>query len=226
MKMLAFAGVRCEMDAWSEYTSAGPAGRQEHSLVWDAASQSALMFGGHASNAFLYFADIWRYHWPLRTWTEITAQNVGPGTRSGHAAIWDATSKSMLIFAGKHLGAFFNDIWRFQAEQGLWEELSIASPPAARAYHSAIWDAGGRSVLVFGGENSVVLNDLQRYSVETGSWSQAGGPSDPRPRSRHTAVWDAATRYMLVFGGSAKSGLRDPGRACNHHSLLSSQFSA
>ena len=73
-------GVQCELDAWSEYTAAvSPAARQDASLVWDTETQSALMFGGHASSAFLYFADLWRYDWPQRAWFQILSEDSRQG---------------------------------------------------------------------------------------------------------------------------------------------------
>ena len=192
-------GLQCEMDAWSDYTVAGPAERQDHSMVWNQETQSAVMFGGHASSAFLYYADLWIYHWNLRTWTEILAQNQGPGTRSGHVAVWDAVSKSMLIFAGKYLGTFYQDIWRFYIETSFWAKLSVTEVPAERAYHSAIWDDEARAMIMYAGENSAVLNDLQRFSLDQESWTTLA--EGPGARSRHTAVWDAMTKSMLVFGG-------------------------
>ena len=197
-------GLQCEMDAWSDYTVAGPAERQDHSMVWDQKTQSTVMFGGHASSAFLYYADLWIYRWNLRTWTQILAQDQGPGTRSGHVAVWDAVSKSMLVFAGRYLGTFYQDIWRFYLETSFWARVSVTqNVPAARAYHSAIWDDEARAMIIYAGgdgENrAALLNDLQRFSLDQESWTTLA--EGPGARSRHTAVWDAMTKSMLVFGG-------------------------
>ena len=197
------AGVECKSDAWSEYTpSASPAGRQEASMVWDTATQSAWMFGGHASNAFLYFADLWHYDWPRRAWAEILPLNEGPtpGSRWGHAAVWDSNSRSMLIFAGRSQVTFYDDTWQFRSEGSTWTQLP--AKPSARAYHTAILDPVENAVLVFGGEtsNAGVLEDLQRYSLADGQWSESP-TTGAGARSRHTAVWVPTTRSMLVFGG-------------------------
>ncbi|CAE7688638.1 unnamed protein product [Symbiodinium sp. CCMP2592] len=196
--------LECESDAWSEYTpAASPAGRQDASMVWDSETQSAWMFGGHASNAFLYFADLWRYDWSRRAWTEILPLNEGstPGSRWGHAAVWDAHSRSMLIFGGRFRVAFYDDIWQFRSTDSTWRQLPTMAKPSARAYHSAILDPVEGAVLVFGGESSSqVLEDLQRYSLADGQWSKSGA-TGLGARSRHTAVWVPATRSMLVFGG-------------------------
>ncbi|CAE7203790.1 rngB, partial [Symbiodinium sp. CCMP2456] len=198
------AGLECESDAWSEYTPAGsPAGRQDASMVWDSETQSAWMFGGHASNAFLYFADLWHYDWPRRAWTEILPSSEGPapGARWGHAAMWDAHSRSMLIFGGRAQVTFYNDVWHFGSNDSAWRRLPATAQPSARAYHTAILDPLENAVLVLGGESgSQVLEDLQRYSLADGQWSEPGA-TGAGARSRHTAVWVPTTRSMLVFGG-------------------------
>ncbi|CAE6963215.1 unnamed protein product [Symbiodinium sp. CCMP2592] len=198
------AGIQCASDAWSDFTpAASPAGRQDASLVWDSETQSAWMFGGHASNAFLYFADLWRYDWPRRAWTEILPLSGGaaPGARWGHAAVWDAHSRSMLVFGGRFQVTFYDDVWQFRSEDSAWRQLPALAKSSARAYHTAILDPVERAVLVFGGESgSQVLEDLQRYSLADGQWSKSGA-TGPGARSRHTAVWVPTTRSMLVFGG-------------------------
>ena len=197
-------GIRCQLDAWSEYTTAGgPDGRQDSSMVWDIETQSALLFGGHASNAFLYFEDLWRYDWPQRAWREIRPNGPKPSTRSGHAAVWDPQSRSMMIFAGRFLATFYNDLWQFNVEDGSWKLQIVAvlpQAPQARAYHTAILDTAENALLAFGGESSQVLGDLWRYSLVERQWSQSLA-SGPGARSRHSAVWAALTRQMLVFAG-------------------------
>ena len=186
------AGVQCQTDAWSDFSTVGPAGRQDHTMVWDPESQSALLFAGHASGAFLFFSDLWRYSWLSRDWAEINALG-GPSSRSGHTAVWDAASHSMLVFGGQHNG-FYGDLWQFRAQLMSWELLTQAR--MARAYHSAAWDQAGRAMYVFGGENIGVLADLDRYSLAENVWwtSTASGPG---ARSRHTAIWDSVTRLAI-----------------------------
>ena len=206
-------GIRCQLDAWSEYTTAGgPDGRQDSSMVWDIETQSALLFGGHASNAFLYFEDLWRYDWLQRAWREIRPIGPKPSTRSGHAAVWDPQSRSMIIFAGHFLASFYDDLWQF-LEEGSWKLVAVApapQAPQARAYHTAILDTVENALLAFGGqgESSQVLGDLWRYSLVERQWSQLA--TGPGARSRHSAVWAALTRQMLVFAGwSGEQYLQD-----------------
>ena len=197
---VALAGVECAVDAWSELTSAGPTARQDHSMIWDAAEESALVFGGQAATAFLYFDDLWRYSRPLNSWTQVLVEGPGPGPRHGHTAVWDSNSRSMLVFGGKLLGNAFSELWQFACNSESWQQLIPSTELRRRAYHSAAWDEGGRTMLVFGGDDNEVLGDLQLYNVAQNLWiaSTAQGPG---PRMRHTAVWDDVTDAMLVLGG-------------------------
>ena len=190
--------MNCSLDAWSILTSDGPAARQDHSMVWDPATQSALVFGGQAASVFQYFNDLWRYSWPLRSWMQISAS--GPGPRYGHSAVWDPQSRAMLVMGGKHLSDAFKELWLFSSDLEIWELLSAESEPPARAYHSAIWDETARVMIIFGGENAEVLSDLHMYSVVGNKWTMSDA-SGPGARARHTAVWDGVTRWMLIFGG-------------------------
>ena len=198
-------GVRCELDAWSEYTAPGsPAGRQDASMVWIDEAQAALMFAGHASATFQYFADVWLYNWPQRRWTEIILPSMDPkpNSRYGHTAAWDGESKSMYILAGRFLSMFYSDLWAFSILDSKWKQLTALVSPA-RAHHTTILDTAQRNLLVFGGElNSQVHGDLLRFSLADAEaqWIKSSAPG-PVPRSQHTAVWAADTQVMLVFAG-------------------------
>ena len=167
--------------------------------VWDPETQSALMFGGEAANTFQYFADLWRYDWPSRTWSELSQP--GPAPRSGHSAVWDPASRTMVVFGGRHLADPYSEIWAYRLERRAWELWTAPQPPTPRIYHAALWDSSRQAMLVFGGEHGdSTLQDLQHFSVAAKSWMPPGAPA-PNPRSRHTVVWDATTHAMLVFGG-------------------------
>ncbi|CAE7241672.1 UVR8 [Symbiodinium sp. CCMP2592] len=197
------AGVRCELDAWSEYTagagSSSPVGRQDHSMVFDPETQSALVFGGEAAMTFQYFSDLWQYHWPSRTWAELsTVSELRPTRRSGHSAVWDSVSRTMMVFAGSHLGETYSDMWAYRLQT--WELWTTFLKPRARAYHTAVWDPVHRAMLAFAGEGGgETLSDLFYFSFEHRAWT--AGAVGLEQRSRHAAAWDASTRSMIVFGG-------------------------
>ena len=59
----------------------------------------------------------------------------------------------MLVFAGGHLGNFYNELWQFLMSSTAWQQLSSVLAPAPRAKHSAVWDAKRQGLVVFGGHN-------------------------------------------------------------------------
>ena len=82
-----------------------------------------------------------------------------------------------------------------------------------RAAHSAVYDPGTNTMIVFGGadatfvpQNEVLLDSNANGSggFEAGSWSELN-PSYPLapPRMFHSAVYDQANNRMIIFGGCA-----------------------
>jgi Rab9 effector protein with kelch motifs len=88
-----------------------------------------------------------------------------------------------------------------------WVQLAPqGSPPSARQGHTAIYDAAGDRMIVFGGRDATGnLNDLWVLDfAPTLSWSPLVPLGEPPPaRDQHTAVDDGANQRMLVLGGSS-----------------------
>ena len=87
----------------------------------------------------------------------------------------------MLLFAGVHLGTYFSELWQYHVV-GTWQQLVFPMAPAARAYHSMVWDADSRSMLVFGGENGAILGDLVRCSLRHQVVCQNRGMNPMNPK--------------------------------------------
>ena len=89
-----------------------------------------------------------------------------------------------------------------------WTGLA-ALTGGARANHTAIWDAVGSRMIVYGGENAAgLLGDVWSYNPLTGAWTQLF-PSGPAPSARrsHTAIYDSARNRMIVHGGVTSSSI-------------------
>ena len=202
VQLCSCGGVRCELDAWNEYTTAnGPEPRQEQAMIWDPDTSSALMFGGHAANTFQYFNDLWLFHWPSRSWAELQPDVgfPGPSPRFGHSAVWDVVSRTMLILGGSHVHERYGEMWAYESTGNRWTPWLSSEGPGPRVYHTAVWDPLRRAMLAFGGESGVgILAELHYFSFVSREWWPL---KTGLPRSKHTASWDAAMRRMLVFGG-------------------------
>jgi Galactose oxidase, central domain len=121
----------------------------------------------------------------------------------------------MIVFGGNNCGStYYNDVWVLMNANGLsgtptWSRLSpTGTPPAVRAYTSAVYDPNTNRLIVFGGYNRSILGDLW---VLTNANGTAGSPqwiqltpsgSAPSNRYGHSAVYDAANNRMIVYGGT------------------------
>jgi hypothetical protein len=129
-----------------------------------------------------------------------------PGTiRHGHSAIVDLAHQRMVVFGGFVSGsnAVLSTLQTMTLDgTATWSTLALGGGPGARFGHSAIVDAPGGRMIVFGGQNLGSLNDLWSLDLSVPSWAAlipAGAP--PPPRFGHAAVFDRVRRRMIVFGG-------------------------
>jgi hypothetical protein len=81
-----------------------------------------------------------------------------------------------------------------------------------RAGHSAVYDPGSNTMMVFGGidqsnnlQNSVLLETNANGSggLQAGTWSELSVSFAPPARTFHSAVYDQTNNRMIVFGGCA-----------------------
>ena len=205
---------------WSQLSPTGgpPAARQGHSAVLDSAANQMIVFGGMGGG--VDFNDIWSLSTSVSSpqWTSVAAVGSAPPARTGHSAVYDSTNSRMTIFGGGLPCA--NDVWVLSNANRVngspaWTQLSPSgTAPAARIFHTAVYDATSNRMIVFGGSNCAsagaqFYNDVWILSNANGlggtpTWTQlspSGGP--PAVRENHTAVYDAGSNRMMVFGGTA-----------------------
>jgi hypothetical protein len=188
---------------WDNQGSIGaPPGRQFHSAVMDEANRRMIVFGGLGETGRL--ADVWQYSFDgAPGWTQLFPSGSGPAARDAHAAVYDPVGERMIVFAGRGAGGALGDVWVLSlGSTPAWEELlPLGGTPAARYFHSAVFDAARRRMVVFGG-----------YSVESdAAWAldlegtPAWMPLDPGGGAplgiEHVAIEDPAEDRMIVCGG-------------------------
>ena len=180
-----------------------PSARQQHAAAWNPRDGGMLLFGGYRSGAE-FLNDLWSYRPATRSWIPLAPSGTPPSARSGHSAVWDNTANRLLIFGGYGLEGYRADLWSYRPDTNTWEELGRTGPrPPPREEHSAVWDAAGGQMLVYGGaREGRTVDDLWAYGSTTDSWVELDPEGDwPAARFRHTAVWDATDGRMLVFAG-------------------------
>jgi hypothetical protein len=102
---------------WSPIVPAGtlPFGRSNTSAVYHTGAQMMIVFGGNSvpgsSN------DVWMLSLSGNSaWQQVLSTGSPPGTRGGHAAIFDDATGRMLLFGGQDfmLGTLYPDTWKLQ----------------------------------------------------------------------------------------------------------------
>ena len=228
--------------ASSKWTAVSPAGvsgslaRSGHSAVYDWAGSNMIVFGGSTAIGGIggCVADTWVLQNAngvagTPTWVEVhNGTGTAPSGRTGHSAVYDPTTNSMIVFGGQDCsGTDLNDAWVLSHANGqggtaTWTPLPIApgTGPSPRFYHTAVYDPGTNTMTVFGGNSgsggsgAIPNNDVWVLSSANGqggtpAWTQLNPQTflgQPAARYAHTAVYDQSTGHMVIFGGQSGSG--------------------
>lgn len=193
---------------WTRLADArtGPVPRAFHSAVWDPAGRQMLVFGG-ANDRGAALDDLWSFQLPAASWTLLPSGGPAPKARVRHSAVWDPTSREMLLFGGyQDPAGYSSELWSYRPEERRWMLRGVdGATPQPRARHSAVWDPRSGRMLVFGGFMGGVehLGDLWAYDPADDRWAELKTGQAPLPRADHAAVWDGASGQMLVYGGGA-----------------------
>ena len=145
---------------------------------------------------------------PYEAWNIGSSSNV-PSPRKYHTAVWDGTE--MIVWGGYngYTTTWLGDGGRYNPLSNIWTPITATGAPAARYFHTAVWD--GTEMIVWGGQgNSGYPNDGGRYDPVSDTWSAITTNGAPSARKYHTAVWNGTE--MIVWGGSNGGSLSDGAR--------------
>ncbi len=190
--------------------------RSDHSAIYDAPNDRIIVFGGW--NGRQFFNDVWALDTTegSEAWTKLNPHSACPPPRAQHTAIYDAANKRMIVFGGHQAHYNFNDVWALDLSTPGSETWTYLTPGGtmipAMHYHSAVYDATNKRMVVFGGSGRGGLrNDTWALDLSTPgaeAWSQlAVSGSVPPARWQHTAIYDSQNGLMVVFGGTSGGAL-------------------
>jgi Galactose oxidase, central domain len=172
-----------------------PAGRTQHTLTYEATTQSLVLFGGDQPDTS---SETW--DWKDGTW--IATSGAGPSPRAGPAVAWDAQRERLVMFGGQSTQSSLpSDTWVRTGK--IWTQVLTDTAPAGRTDHTLTWDASRRQMLLFGGASTALLGDTWLWG-ETG-WVRVDGGKSPAVRARHTMTWDPERKTLILFGGRGTS---------------------
>ncbi len=127
-----------------------PAVRQDHTAVYDSASNRMTIFGGYSGS--VCFGDVWvltsanGMETTRPSWIQLFPSGTQIPVRNGHTAVHDANSNRMIVFSGGCDVTLFNDVWVLTNANGLggdpeWVGLvPNGTPPSPRYIPAAVYD--------------------------------------------------------------------------------------
>src|SRR5262249_30189994 len=136
-------------------------GLTEHSMIFDAAANRFVVFGGITLQLGPVHNEVWeRAADATGEWTLMAPLGTPPAPRYGHTAIFDAVRRRMIVFGG-HGIADDDALWTLSLDDTpTWQPLATSgTPPVNRYDHSAVYDAAHDQMLVFGGRAPSLSNE-------------------------------------------------------------------
>ncbi|HEV2317950.1 MAG TPA: hypothetical protein VGV89_10325 [Thermoplasmata archaeon] len=196
--------------------------RSNASLVYDAADNYLVMFGGFTAGAgeftlqtFKYIGGTWTLLFPTtRPQASVAACMVYvPQVGSGASA----TGGYVLLFggAGKTNGTasnWYGYTWKFSAGQWTNITANVGAAPGARGYSQCTYDTTDGYVLLFGGMQvggATTLSDTWKFTPTHnsgtfgGNWSSIAATGAPPASWLGNMLYVTATQQVLLFQGAA-----------------------
>jgi hypothetical protein len=179
------------------HPAASPTARLWHSMAFDAAHGTVVLFGGEplSSPTPTYLGDTWL--WNGTNWQEANSPN-NPSGRQAPAMAFDAAQSNVVLFGGSGTSGVQQDTWTWNGSA--WAAQTTAAVPARR-FASMSYDPVHSQVVMFGGDNgSVDLGDTWTWAA--GNWTKQTPAHSPSARSSQGQAYDSLRNLTVLFGAS------------------------
>lgn len=129
-----------------------PLKRCLHALIYEAAADRMLLFGG-CSSGFgpCPQGDLWAFDLKTTTWTELTPRGAAPSARSNASLVYEAASRTLFLFGGKTASGASAETWSYDLDGNVWMQLERIDGPSARSSQATSYDTQTQRTLIFGG---------------------------------------------------------------------------
>lgn len=138
-------------------------------MVYDPATNQAVMFGGDQGAKGPWLGDAWvlsnaNGQGGAAVWTQLQPVG-GPSARSGQWAVWDASNSTMYVGAGNGSSGMLADTWQLTGAitgNPVWSQLATTGSIINHFQQSAILVAG--TITTFGGASTSPGTKAQYWS--------------------------------------------------------------
>src|SRR5262249_24680381 len=186
---------------WTQqFPANSPPFRQGASMVYDAATQSVILFGGKYSAGYLN--DTWA--WDGTKWNQLRP-SASPPSRWDASMAYDAVHQQVVLFGGygapcgPNSCSKRNDTWVWN--NGTWRLQHPALSPSPRYGATFDYDPSIHAAILVGGFTATnqVLSDT--WTWDGTAWTQLSPASSPSPRGDGSMAYDGATQSIVLYGG-------------------------
>jgi N-acetylneuraminic acid mutarotase len=124
--------------------------------------------------------------------------------------VYDSAHGKVIMFGGQDSAGNKNDTWSYDPTTNHWTSLNPSGQlPAARVFHSMVFDPVSGKVILFGGFGGApnFLSDTWAYDPTVNTWTElhpAG--SAPPARDLSAMAYDPPTAKVFLFGGLGAGG--------------------
>lgn len=183
---------------WSPWNGAAPPARNGAAMVYDAARQRLVLFGGTSSGSSA-MGDLWE--WDGTGWLQRAAVPAPPPRRL-HAMAFDRERGVTVLFGGlDNNPSVLSDLWEWNGAS--WALRTPTAGPLGRQQAAMAFDPVRRSVLLHGGMTTNttqgIVNDT--WSWDGSLWQQRLPFTPPPPRQGPKMETDLARGRVVLHGG-------------------------
>jgi hypothetical protein len=177
----------------------GPPARYDHAMVYDAAHERIVLFGGRTA-AGAALGDTWI--WNGGSWFPGPA---GPSARFDHAMAYDPARGAVVLFGGDSGSQKLGDTWEWDGSN--WAQRATTGPPARSGAALSGYGSACGGVLLFGGRTTSGALQQDHWFWSGTSWTPGTAASPlPSPREKARMLYDPAEGRLWVYGGMTATG--------------------
>jgi hypothetical protein len=176
--------------------ASGPGARDSFGMVYDAARQKVVLFGG-------YFPDV--IELTGNSWALATVVDWPPGQDS-HAMAYDSDRDIVFLYGGGSV-----ESWELNLASASWTRFN-PSGPNGRTGFTLAYEPTRRKMLLFGGRQRSTgtvgsrLGDTWEWDTTAHTWTNVTPATSPQARDDHAMAFDPAHNRGVMFGGRDVNG--------------------
>ena len=186
---------------WTQMEPAlAPPGTNFHSMVYDSVADRVLLWGSVSDDR------LWSYDYNSNTWAEV-ADSGTPPLLDYTRMVYVPELEQSILFGGVNVPNEVpqGDTWLYDHATQQWQQLTLTNAPAARGFHTMLYDPTAKQILLFGGgtDRNRAYGDLWHFDPVAQSWREI------TPADAPTAAVAPAEIGFFQRGADKRAGVEN-----------------